>query len=274
MKWTVKSFSEPDGPMGIAERVLLVVLLLLATAAPASAQRPDLDARRGQASRAELQSLLDLYEKSAASPAYSDSLRARSRREADQIRDRLEEGDFQVGDRVTLSVENEPSLTETFIVTDGPILRLPLIRQVNLKGVLRSELEPNLRTQIARFEEDPVVRAQALIRIAIMGGVPRPGFYTPPSDMLLSDVLMQAGGPGTKLDNISVQRGGKTILTGEQIRDALTEGKTLDQLDVREGDLIKVPQGRGIMASIQGAFGWLSMLVTLPVTIFTVSRIL
>jgi hypothetical protein len=75
------------------------------------------------------------------------------------------------------------------------------------------------------------------------------------------------------MDHITVIRDGKTVLTGEQVRDAIAEGKTLDQLDLRAGDRIKVPQGR-IMSTIQGAFSWLSMLVTLPVTIFTVSRIL
>ena len=271
-----KNFWKRDGLMGVAKQAHgFGILLLLAFAAPAWSQQLDLDARRGQASRAELQALLDLYEKSAASPAYSDTLRARSRHEAALIRGRLQHGDFQVGDRITLAVEKEPSLNETFVVTEGSILRLPLIRQVNLNGVLRSELESNLRTQIARFQEDPEVKAQALIRIAIFGGVPRPGFYTPAANMLFSDVLMQAGGPipGAKMDHITVTREGKTVLTGEQVRDAIAEGKTLDQLDVRAGDRIKVPQGK-IMAMVQGAFSWVSMLVTLPVTIFTVTRIL
>jgi hypothetical protein len=258
-----------------SSRPLLLFALLLSGATPSWSQQPDLDARRGLATRQELQGLLTLYERSAESTAYSDSLRAKSRLEAGLIRERLERGDFQVGDRIILSVEREPSLNETFVVSEGPALRLPLIRQLSLVGVLRSELEGHLRTQISRFLEDPQVRTQSLVRISIMGAVGRPGFYPAPSETLLSDALNLAGGPnpGARIDQITVERDGQRIWSGDDIRQAIVDGKTLDQLDIRPGDRFKVPNKGGGMFAAEGAFRWLSILTSVPLTIFTLSNI-
>src|ERR1043166_2314097 len=41
------------------------------------------------------------------------------------IRERLENGDFNVGDRIALRVANVPSLTDTFTVRGGRVLELP-----------------------------------------------------------------------------------------------------------------------------------------------------
>lgn len=244
--------------------------LLLAAAAPAPSQQATLDPRRAQAARQDLQELLDLYEKSAESRAYSEGLRARSRFEASLIRERLENGDFQPGERIQLAVEGEPTLGEAFVVTEGPLLRLPLVGEVSLAGVLRSEVEEHLRTQIGRFVQNPRVRARSLIRISIMGGVLRPGFHAASSDVPVSDALMVAGGPvpGARVDEITIERAGRRIWSAELVQQSIIEGRTLDQLGVRTGDRIRVPQrGAGLFA----AGGWIqvvSMFLSLPLTIY------
>ncbi len=193
--------------------------------------------------RESLEELLARYEQATRSTAYSEELRARARYEAGLIRVRLEEGDFQVGDQIQLAVEGQPELTSTFQVAPGRVLILPVIGEIPLKGVLRSELEDHLTKSLGRFIVEPKVRATSQIRISILGQVASPGFYVVPSEVPLTDALMLAGGPAqhAELTKIYVERGGERIWGGEALQAAIIEGRTLDQLSLRAGDRIFVP---------------------------------
>lgn len=218
------------------------------------------DGRRLRISRDSLQTLLATYERSAGSGQLSPELRARARYEAELIRQRLKQGDFQVGDRVWLRVEEQPLLTDTFRVNAGLGIDLPALGEVPVNGLLRAELEPHLREYIGRFVRDPVVQAQPLIRLSVLGDVGSPGFYVLPADVLVTDALMVAGGPArsAKLTDIKIERGGETIWGGDALQTAITEGRTLDQLSLQAGDRIVVPEDKGppftrILAGIGGA---------------------
>ncbi len=245
---------------------------------PDSVQQPvqqlaiNWDARRELQTRSELQGLLDRLEQAASSPGYSGDLRARAKYEAGLVRFRLEQGDFQVGDRVLLQVQGEEALSDTFAVKEGKYLDLPEVGQVTLAGVLRAELESHLTQELSRFLRDPVVRARSLLRLAVLGSVDAPGFYLLPSEVLLTDVLMLAGGPtgSAKLTAIRIERGDSRIWEGDPLQDAIIEGRTLDQLNLRAGDRIFVPSDGG------GGLGWLrtvGVLVAVPASIATLIRI-
>lgn len=196
-----------------------------------------------QMERNELESLLGNLEAVVRSSAYSERLRLRARRDADEIRDRLRRGDFRVGDRMVLQVEQEPNLPDTLVVEPGPQVTLPVMGTISLAGVLRSEIEEHLTQELSRFINDPVVRARALVRVAVQGSVGQPGFYTMPADMLVSDLIMRIGGPAenANLEEIRIERGGQIVLEGSDLQNALIEGLTLDQLNLRAGDQIHVP---------------------------------
>lgn len=237
----------------IATRGILLAALVLAAAPAAVLSQTTQVAGSGRTAawdpaqlhmtREALEELLARYEQATRSTAYSEELRARARYEAGLIRVRLEEGDFQVGDQIQLAVEEQPELTNTFQVAPGRVLILPVIGEIPLKGVLRSELESYLRESLARFIVDPKVHATSRIRISILGQVASPGFYVVPSEVPLTDALMLAGGPGqnAELTKIYVERGGERIWGGEALQAAIIEGRTLDQLSLRAGDHIVVP---------------------------------
>jgi polysaccharide export outer membrane protein len=113
---------------------------------------------------------------------------------------------------------------------------------ISLVGVKRADVQKYLTQEISKFIKDPVVHATALVRLAVLGQVMRPGFYTVPSDALLSDVVMTAGGPtGTAdLNRTVVKRGDVDVATKEQVASALSAGQTLDQLQVAPGDQLIV----------------------------------
>jgi polysaccharide export outer membrane protein len=208
----------------------------------------DHEIARLQMSREELKELLARYEAAARTPSADKELNERARYEAALIRARLDEGDFKVGDRIDLSVQGEPTLSTPFTVATGNVLRLPTIGDISLHGVLRSELEPFLAAEIGRYLKAPVVRAQALIRISVLGAVATPGYYVVPADALLTDALMTAGGPSSaaKFSAIRVERGKDRIWQGDPLQHAITEGRTLDQLSLRAGDRIVVPTERRV----------------------------
>ena len=211
--------------------------------------------------------------------------------ETTYIRRRLAEGDFHVGDRVLITVEDpEPSetvsataagksseqqLSDTFTVGSAQELRLPQVGLVSLRGVLRAELEPRLTQEIAHYIRDPVVRARALVGLALAGELARPGYYSVPADAVIPAVLMAAGGTTHegKLNKLKIQRNGKTIWQGDALRRAIAAGSTVDDLELRPGDAIVVPRG-GSLAGVYGPAQLVAVLLGIPVTIYTLTKII
>jgi len=230
-------------------RISLVLLVMAAAALPVIGQdygRPDAPSIGLQLSRDTLEKLLSSYEATAESPIYSRQLKDRARREAQLIRERLQTGDIQVGDKVFLVVERQPDLSDTFAVVSGRRIVLPEIGAVPLEGVLRSELQQYMLQYLSKYIVNPTVHANSLVRLELSGNIGRAGFYDVPSDMQLSDVLMLAGGPGgnAALDHLSVRRANDRIWDGDALRTAMVEGSTVDQLSLRAGDVIEVPPKR------------------------------
>jgi polysaccharide export outer membrane protein len=153
---------------------------------------------------------------------------------------------FQVGDRILLRVEGDSALSDTFTVVTGPALRLPDIGEISLADVPRSDVETYLARELGRYIKDPTVEARALIRISVVGEVTRPGFYAVPIDLVLPDALMLAGGATTdaRIDRVSVMRGKTALLDEGALQAAIARGATLDELGMRAGDRIQVPNGQ------------------------------
>jgi polysaccharide export outer membrane protein len=84
------------------------------------------------------------------------------------------------------------------------------------------------------------------MRLGILGSVSRPGYYYVPADLPLSDVLMLAGGPTANADlaKVSVQRQGQSIMDENSSRAALSEGVSMDMLNLQGGDEISVGEQR------------------------------
>lgn len=255
----------------IRTHVLIVLLSLPLAPVSTTAQQAEWDPARTLVSRQSLQDLLARFDQAAQSQAYSPELRNRARYEASLIRSRLRQGDFQVGDRIWLLVEGEQQLSDTHTVDPGRVLTLPVIGTLSLEGVLRSELESHLGREIGRFIRDPVVHARSLIRVSMFGEVARPGFYVVPTEILLTDALMLAGGPTrqAKLTDIWVERTGERIWGGEPLQKGIIEGRTLDQLNLRAGDRIHVPSQRRAKVLEIGRIA----LFALPPLIYAISRL-
>jgi hypothetical protein len=164
--------------------------------------------------------------------------------EAWLLRTRLEHGDFQDGDRIVVKLLGSTTFNDTVTVRAGKMLPLPRMDDLPLEGVLRSELNSRLSSHLARYLRDSSVRATPLLRLAVLGQVRSPGYYYTSADVLLSDVVMKAGGPASDADmnKMLIRRGGETIWNAQDTRTALTDGLSLDRLHLRAGDEIYLPE--------------------------------
>ena len=225
-------------------RTPLLFLLLLTLTAPVAAQQaePSWDAGRLYLTRADLEVLEERYREVTASPAYSEAIREDANRTLERIRERLVTGDFRVGDRINVQIAGESTVPETLVVAPGPALNVPGFGTIPLEGVLRAELEEHLTREIGRFIRSPRVQASSMIRVSVQGAVGRPGFYVLPATLLVGEVVMAAGGPAgnADLDEIRVERGDEILLTAEAMREALVDGRSLDQLNLQAGDEVFV----------------------------------
>jgi len=244
---------------GIAIAQGLVAALALALAAsPAAARQDPLDAGQLYATRAELQAMLAKYEDARGAAVYSDRIRAIASDEASLIRLRLRDGDFEVGDLITLTVAGQATLSQQFTIAPGRVLILPDIGAMPLDGLLRSELPDSARAFIARFIKNPQVYVQSSMRIQAVGEIGQPGYHSVSAEARLPDVIAELGQPGrgAKLEDMKIRRGKETIWDGDALQDAIVQGRTLDQLSLRAGDIIEIPEvaTRNIGQMIRGLY--------------------
>jgi len=177
-------------------------------------------------------------------------------------------GALRAGDRILLTVEGEPALTDTFTVRPGPEIDLPVYGAIGMEGVRRDDLQEDMTRKLSRFIKNPVVRARALVRVAILGEVNRPGFYNVPTDAMFSEVITAAGGPthDADLKKLHVDRTGLVRDKGPALQRALASGETLAQRDVESGDEIVLPHANDVEAHLR----ILSLIVGIPLAAVTV----
>ena len=186
------------------------------------------------------------------------------------IRQRLRDGDFQVGDRVVVTVVANDTRTDTLVVRTGRVLELPGKLTVPLTGVLRSELQEHVASEILKYVKAEQIVVTPLLRLGILGEVARPGYFAFASDILITDAIMSAGGPSVTadLEKSVVKRGNEEYRSAKDTREAIAGGLTLDQFGLRAGDeLIVGRQGQLLNPSVIGILGVVGSLMTVFVAL-------
>lgn len=223
----------------------IAALLLAGVATPLSAQQgPRYDTRGGLEARRDSLTLV------IGSLGGNDERRPPLERRVATIEQRLRVGDYQPGDVVGLIVRGQEEMTGSFPVQPDQTIKLPGVPPIPLAGVLYSEAQEVIRGALATVLQNPRVELASQMRLAITGQVGNPGFYDVSGTLLLSDVIQLAGGPtqGADLDGLKVRRDGETIMKGE---DLVTRGITLDELGLRGGDVVEVPQKASTFESVR-----------------------
>lgn len=251
---------------------ILSIALAMMLAIPALAEAQGSPPPATATSRADLEARAAKLEQEAATAGKADD-RTRKSAEAAAIRTRLRDGDFRVGDRIVVKVDSGVAAQpDSFIVRDGRMVEFPGIPPISLDGVLHSELSDYLTAQLSRYFRNPTVQAYPLLRVAIMGAVGAPGFYSLPADVLVSDAIMRAGGPsqGAKLEETVVKRGEREVVDKREMQRAIVYGYTLAQVNLRDGDAIHV--GGGTQRNWTETLRAVSLGIGLAFTIYQISK--
>lgn len=237
---------------------LIAVIPCAAQQVSNSGERVALEAR---AARADSVALLE---------SDGQAARAERRAEAAAIRNRLREGDFHPGDRITLWVNGEAALSNTFTVRQGNVLAIPSLPEISLRGVLRSELRDVLFREIRQFIKEPEIQVSSSITVAVIGAVGRPGFFAVAPDAPLTDVLMTAGGPtaNADLDRSRIARAGVDLATPAVFHSLLAANRTLDDIGLQSGDEIKITERTHRWQSTSAVLGTLVLLTSSSLFLF------
>jgi polysaccharide export outer membrane protein len=99
------------------------------------------------------------------------------------------------GDSVRITVWRKPEFSGDFIVGPDGSITHPLYRTVRVGGVPFTTAEANLRTFLARFEQDPQFVVEPLVRVAVSGEVGRPQVFAVRPETSIAEAVAQAGGP-------------------------------------------------------------------------------
>ena len=243
----------PKTGRGVAPILAVVGVLLLSSGVRLAAQDSTelvfapVDIHARTATRAQLLSLLESLQERALVTEDSD-LSEDIRIDMMWVSYRLREGDIWAGDVISLAVAGETTWTDNFTVSPNVTLVLDRVAPIPLNNLLFSELEGRLTEHLSKYLREPRVHAEALKRVAVLGGVGSPGFFSVSGSTVVSDLIMQAGGPstGAKLDKVEFRRLGDKI--GFDAGPIAFQAYSLDQLGIRSGDELHIPVqavGRG-----------------------------
>ena len=164
---------------------------------------------------------------------------------------RTEQVTLSPGDSIRITVWRKPEFSGDFIVlADGSIAH-PLYRAVRVGGVPFTTAESNVRTFLARFEQDPQFVVEPLIRVAVSGEVGRPQVFAVRPETSITEAVAQAGGPTAngKRDRVRVLR--KEPNGGQrEFMISLLEPSPTSLIRVQSGDQIVVDRKRSFFRDI------------------------
>jgi protein involved in polysaccharide export with SLBB domain len=150
----------------------------------------------------------------------------------------VNEESLRPGDVLRMRIYLEPDLSGEFPINEHGSATLPRLGDVPISTWPPDSIRPRLTRMYAEFLRDPIVEVTLLRRVAIYGSVLKPGLYPVDPTMTVQDALALAGGaaPDGKRNHVELLRGDKRIDTD------LTLGSTVEQLRLRSGDQLFVPQ--------------------------------
>jgi protein involved in polysaccharide export with SLBB domain len=189
---------------------------------------------------------------------------------AASMRQRLRDGDLQVGDRVVVTITSDAAHRDTAVVRPDRTLELQGMIVVPVAGVLRSELQERVSYEVLKYIKAQKIEVTPLMRVAVLGAVAKPGFFAFASDVPIGEAIMGAGGPTETADlaGTIVRRGNQEFRSAEQTSNAIAGGLTLDQFGLAAGDELVIAQrhdhGPGMVFGMAGA---VASLLTLFVAI-------
>jgi polysaccharide export outer membrane protein len=156
------------------------------------------------------------------------------------------------GDSVRVIVWRKPEMSGDFIVAPDNTITHPLYRAVRVGGVPFSTAEANVRTFLARFEQDPQFVVEPLVRVAVSGEVGRPQVFAVRPETTIGEAVAQAGGPNQfgQRDKVRVLRRESGGRQREFVVSLLDPESPAATIRVHSGDQIVVDRRRSFFREV------------------------
>jgi polysaccharide export outer membrane protein len=156
------------------------------------------------------------------------------------------------GDSVRVVVWRKPEMSGDFIVGPDGTITHPLYRSVRVGGIPFATAESNVRTFLARFEQDPQFVIEPLVRVAVSGEVGRPQVFAVRPETSIADAVAQAGGPNQfgRRDKVRVLRRDPSGQQRELTVNILDPEGAAARIRVHSGDQIVVDRKRSFFRDI------------------------
>src|SRR2546428_3802670 len=189
--------------------------------------------------------------------------------------------DHPVGaeDLLEISVFEIPELNRTVRVSERGTISLPLLGEMEVRGLTAMQVEDKLRDALTqKYLQDPQVsvfiREYGSKKVSVIGAVGKPGAYEMLRPRTLLQVLSEAGGlekeAGSHLYVIRTVASGATDAIPVKITDLLMNRDPELNLAINPGDVISVPIDRPVYVYVDGAVktpGRLEELASRPISL-------
>ncbi len=161
------------------------------------------------------------------------------------------------GDEIRLQVWGAVDFNATLALDRNGQVLVPKVGAVALAGVAMRDLEPTLRSALAKvftnFQLNANLGRLRSVQIYVVGQARQPGTYVVSSLSTLVNALFISGGPSASgsMRRIQLQRDGKTV-TQLDLYDFITRGDKSKDVALLPGDVIVIPPA-GPRVAVTGA---------------------
>ncbi len=158
------------------------------------------------------------------------------------------------GDQLQVFVWRNPDLSATVPVRPDGKITTPLVQDMQAQGRTPSELAANLRTALAQYIKEPIVNvvvrefasARSTAAIRVIGAATAPKAVPYRTGITALDVLVEVGGltPYASGNRAQIIRNvdGKTTAIPLRLSDLMNSGKLKANVELKPGDIIRIPQ--------------------------------
>jgi len=157
------------------------------------------------------------------------------------------------GDTIQVFVWRSPELSVTVPVRPDGKISTPLVEDVVAVGKTPSQLAREMEKVLSAYIRSPQVNIivtnalSALSHITVIGQVAKPQTVAYKEGMTVMDVLLSVGGltdfaAGNRAKLVRKDASGKEITIKLHLQDMLRKGRMQDNVAVRPGDVLVVPE--------------------------------
>jgi polysaccharide export outer membrane protein len=157
------------------------------------------------------------------------------------------------GDAINVFVWRNPELSVSVPVRPDGKISTPLVEDMVAVGKTPSQLARDMEAVLAEYIRNPQVNiivtapVSAFSRVTAIGQVGTPGSFAYREGMRVLDLVLAAGGlsqfaAGNRARLVRNEESGKRVEIKVRLKDLMEKGRLEDNVEVRPGDVLVVPE--------------------------------